>query len=250
LTDGAAEARERRFYDQVAGALASDELSRRAPDSYDRAILEAVGQLSGRRVLEPGCGAGDLSLGLLDRGAVLTGLDVSPGMIDVARTRVERLAPGASARWLAAPLEETGLPSDAFDLVVGKWVLHHADVERAAAEVHRVLRPGGVAVFFENQARNSLLAVSRRRLLRSRALARVGTEDERPLDRGDLDALRRLFLRVDEEYPSLYLLELFSRSILRYRGHRWWQRADAWLWRRVPRLRPYGYHVLLRLTKG
>ena len=113
-----------------------------------------------------------------------------------------------------------------------------------------MLRPGGVAVFFENQARNSLLAVSRRRLLRSRALARVGTEDERPLEHRDLDALRRLFLRVDEEYPSLYLLELFSRSILRYRGHRWWQRADAWLWRRVPRLRPYGYHVLLRLTKG
>ena len=250
MRDQGLEAREREFYDQIASGLAAGELTRRVADSYDRSILEALGPLEGRRVLEPGCGAGHLSLELLDRGADLTGLDVSPRMIEVARRRLEHLAPGASVRWLAAPLEQTGLPAEDFDVVVGKWVLHHADVERAGAEVHRVLRPGGVAVFFENQARNGLLAGSRRLLLRSGVLARVGTEDERPLDRGDLAALHRLFARVREEYPTLYLLELLSRSILRYRGHRLWQRADAWLWRRAPRLRPYGYHVLLILTKG
>jgi ubiquinone/menaquinone biosynthesis C-methylase UbiE len=244
------EAREREFYDRVAGGLAPEELPRRAPDAYERSILEALAPLEGRRVLEAGCGAGDLSLELLDRGAELTALDVSPAMVEVARRRVERLAPGAAVRWLEAPLEETGLPAEAFDAVVGKWVLHHADVPRAAAEVHRLLRPGGVAVFFENQARNRPLAWARRRLLHSRALARVGTEDERPLTRADVERLRGVFSRAEERYPGLYLLELFSRSVLRYRGHRFWQHADAWLWRRVPPLRPYGYHVLLRLEKG
>jgi ubiquinone/menaquinone biosynthesis C-methylase UbiE len=247
--DGA-EARERRFYDQVAAGVTPDEMARRAPDPYERSLLDALGPLHGRRVLEAGCGTGDLSLELLDRGAELTGLDVSPRMVELAQRRAERLVPGASARWLATALEDTGLPDAAFDLVTGKWVLHHADVAPAAAEVHRVLRPGGLAVFFENQARNRPVAWARRRLLHSRALARVGTEDERPLDRGDLGALRARFPVVEERYPSLYLLELFSRSILRYRGHRLWQRADAWLWRRVPPLRPYGYHVLLRLEKG
>jgi SAM-dependent methyltransferase len=245
-----AEARERRFYDRVAGGLAPEDMPRRAPDSYELSLLEALGPLAGRRVLEAGCGTGDLSLELLDRGAALTALDVSPGMVEVAQRRAERLAPGASAGWLAAPLEETGLPDAAFDVVTGKWVLHHADVATAAAEVHRLLRPGGVAVFFENQARNRPVAWARRRLLHSRALARVGTEDERPLDGEDLRSLKALFAVVEQRYPSLYLLELFSRSILRYRGHRLWLRADGWLWRRVPPLRPYGYHVLLRLEKG
>jgi ubiquinone/menaquinone biosynthesis C-methylase UbiE len=250
MSDQGLEAREREFYDRVAEGMGPEELRRRAPDSYDRSILDALGPLQGRTVLEAGCGAGELSLELVDGGAQLTGLDVSPRMIEMARRRVQRLAPAASVQWLAAPLEETRLPSEAFDVVVGKWVLHHVDVERAAAEVHRVLRPGGVAAFFENQARNKLLAASRHHLLRSRLLARVGTDDEHPLNGSDLEKLRGLFLRVSQEYPSLYLLELLSRSILRYRGHRWWQRADAWLWRRAPGLRPYGYHVLLRLTKA
>jgi hypothetical protein len=49
------EAREREFYDRVAGGLAAEELTRRPPDSHDRTILESLGSLQGRRVLEPGC---------------------------------------------------------------------------------------------------------------------------------------------------------------------------------------------------
>ena len=74
-------ARERAFYDAAAA-------ERRAPgrtDTYDLALLEACGDIDGLRVLELGCGAGDLSVELLRRGARLTAIDISPGMVEVGR---------------------------------------------------------------------------------------------------------------------------------------------------------------------
>ena len=236
-------ARERAFYDEQAAGLRTAEITR-APDPYELPLLAALGDVAGLSVLEVGCGAGELSAELVRRGARLTALDLSPAMVDLARERVN-----GDARFLAASLEQTGLEAGSFDRVVGKWILHHADVPEAAAEVHRLLKPGGVGVFFENQERNPALRLARRRALDLPGVQRVGTEDEHPLSRGDFALLRGLFESVDLSYPNLYLFEALSRA-LGHRGHRPLQRLDAWLWRRVPRLRPYSWHVLITLGKA
>jgi ubiquinone/menaquinone biosynthesis C-methylase UbiE len=191
-------------------------------------------------VLELGCGAGDLSAELVRRGAELTALDVSPRMVELARRRVD-------ATFLVAPAERTGLARAAFDLAVGKWVLHHVDVPAVAAELHRVLRPGGRGVFFENQDRNPLLRVARRRLWGARGLAWVGTEDERPLSAADLAALGRYFT-VERAYPSFYFFEALSRA-LGHRLHAPLSRLDGLVWRRLPAARPWSWHVLVTLTR-
>jgi SAM-dependent methyltransferase len=217
-------------------------------DEYDRALLAALGPLEDADVLEVGCGRGDLSLELAARGARLTAIDVSPAMIDLARRRVERFAPGTEARFLVAPVERTGLPDSAFDRVAGKWVLHHADVQRAAPELARVLRPDGLGAFFENQGRNAVLRAARWGLWRLPAPLRVGTPDERPLTREDVSALAVCFDSVALDYPSLYLFEALSRA-LGHRAHRPLRSLDAALWRRARRLRPYGWHVLVTLER-
>ena len=195
-------------------------------------------------MLELGCGAGDLSLELSRRGARLTALDVSPAMVERARARAE----GLEARFVVAPAEETGLPDASFDLVVGKWVLHHVDVPTAAREVHRLLRPGRRAVFFENQDRNPLLTVARRRLWGARRLNWVGTRDERALTHADLDVLRSTFHSMELEYPSLYFFEALSRA-LGHRFHRPLAGLDAFVWRRLPAARPWSWHVLVSCRK-
>ena len=81
--------------------------------------------------------------------------------------------------------------------MAGKWILHHADVPAAAREVARVLKPGGRAAFFENQGRNPLLRLARRALWRLPAGEVVGTPDERPLHRPDIDALVDVFDSVE-----------------------------------------------------
>ncbi len=191
-------------------------------------------------MLELGCGGGDLSLELLRRGARLTALDISPGMVELARSRAE----GFEATFLVAPAEDTSLPAESFDLVVGKWVLHHVDVTAAAAELHRVLRPGGGAVFFENQDRNPLLRLARGRLWGARGLEWVGTQDEHPLTRADVATLARAFEQVELSYPSFYFFEALSRA-LGHRLHRPLKGLDALVWRRVPPARPWSWHVLV-----
>jgi len=206
--------------------------------------LEAVGPVTGLRVLELGCGAGDLSVELLRRGARLTALDVSPAMLDLARSRAD----GFEATFMVARAEDTGLPPDSFDLVVGKAVLHHVDVPAAAAEIRRVLRPGGRAVFFENQDRNPLLRMARRRLWGARRLHWVGTQDEHALTRADFEVLRETFGSVELSYPSFYFFEALSRA-LGHRFHRPLAGLDALVWRALPPARPWSWHVLVVLTR-
>jgi SAM-dependent methyltransferase len=189
-------------------------------------------------VLELGCGAGDLSRELLRRGARLTGLDISPGMVELARSRV------AGASFVVAPAEETGLPDASFDLVVGKWILHHVDVAAAAAETRRLLASGGRAVFFENQDRNPLLRLARSRLWGARRLHWVGTQDEHPLTRADFGVLGETFDSIELSYPSFYFFEALSRA-LRHRLHRPLSRLDALVWRRLPAARRWSWHVLV-----
>jgi ubiquinone/menaquinone biosynthesis C-methylase UbiE len=197
--------------------------------------------VEGRRVLELGCGAGDLSAELVRRGAELTALDVSPDLVDLARRRV-------SATFLVAPAEHTGLPAQAFDLAVGKWVLHHVNVPTAAAELHRVLRPGARAAFFENQDRNPLLRLARRRLWGAGGLHWVGTRDERPLTVADFETLERTFASVELSYPSFYFFEALSRA-LGHRLHGPLSRLDGLVWSRLPQARRWSWHVLVSCMK-
>jgi SAM-dependent methyltransferase len=203
-----------------------------------------LGPVEGAAVLELGCGAGDLSLELLRRGARLTAVDVSPGMVDLARSRAQ----GHEATFLVAPAEKTSLPSESFDLAVGKWVLHHVDVPAAAAELRRVLRPGGRAVFFENQERNPLLRLARRRLWGAGRLHWVGTQDEHPLTGTDFETLERTFATVDLSYPSFYFFEALSRA-LGHRLHGPLSRLDGLVWRRLPPARRWSWHVLVSCSR-
>jgi SAM-dependent methyltransferase len=241
------QARERAFYDAQAASVRAEDLPPRPPDAFERSLLDALGPVEGLRVLELGCGTGDLTLELLRRGARLTALDLSPASVELTAARARLHRPGADLRALAAPVERTGLEDGGFDLAVGKWILHHVRVGPAAAELERVLRPGARAAFFENQDRNPLLRFARRRLVRLPGVHQVGTADERALARDDFAELERRF-DVTLEYPNLYFLEAAGRAL----GHRAMgplKRVDAALWRRAPRLRPYSWHVLVILER-
>jgi SAM-dependent methyltransferase len=241
------QARERAFYDaqaREAGAASPP----RPPDPFERSLLDALGPVDGMRVLELGCGTGDLSLELLHRGARLTALDLSQASVEVLRRRARLFAPEAPLDLAVAAAEETGLEAGAFDRVVGKWILHHADVAEVGQELERVLRPGGRGAFFENQDRNPLLRFARRRLMGAPGVDRVGTADERPLSGADVEELRQRFAALRLEYPSMYCFEALGRAL----GHRAilpLRRLDAAVWRRMPALRPYSYHVLVKVSK-
>lgn len=108
---------------------------------YDRpAVLELIGEVTGQRVLDAGCGPGLYAEELLARGAEVVAFDHSPKMVSLARNRLGDRAM-VRVHDLADPLD--WLEDESFDAGLLALVIHHLD-DRVAAlrELHRVLRPG------------------------------------------------------------------------------------------------------------
>jgi SAM-dependent methyltransferase len=244
--------RERRHHDELAAQLAPELMPPREPDRFEQPLLDAVGEIAGKHVLDLGCGDGGLSFHLVDRGADVTALDISPGMVEVARRRLEHFRPEASVRLVAAPIEASGLKPGSFDLIVGRWILHHLDLHQGAEAIAALLKPGGRGVFFENHAGNPLLRLARRHLAGRFGIPRLGTVDEHLLERSDYECWRARFSSVELVWPDFYFFGLLNRQVLRYRFprmNRWSVRADGWVFDHLKALRPYGYHVVVRLAK-
>jgi SAM-dependent methyltransferase len=131
-------------YDDMAGTYAEHAADSAYNAHYDRpAVLELVGDVAGKRILDAGCGPGLYAEELLARGAELVGIDASAAMVELARARL-----GDRARVLQADLGERLPFADAsFDLVVCALVIHHVDDREACLrEFFRVLEPAGRAV--------------------------------------------------------------------------------------------------------
>ncbi|MFJ8162150.1 methyltransferase domain-containing protein [Streptomyces sp. NPDC096136] len=128
-------------YDRFAAAYAAENEGSLVNAYYERpAMLALAGDVAGRRILDAGCGAGPLSAALRDRGALVTGLDASSGMLDLARRRLGDDVP----LYLADLGDRLPFEDGAFDDVVASLVLHYLeDWDPVLAEVRRVLRPGG-----------------------------------------------------------------------------------------------------------
>ncbi|TBO57559.1 class I SAM-dependent methyltransferase [Streptomyces kasugaensis] len=128
-------------YDSFAEAYSADNERSLVNAYYARpAMLDLAGDVAGRRILDAGCGSGPLSAALRDRGAVVTGIDTSAGMLALAKRRL-----GDDADVHQIDLRDR-LPFDdaAFDDVVSSLVLHYLqDWGPTLAELRRVLKPGG-----------------------------------------------------------------------------------------------------------
>ncbi len=128
-------------YDRFAEAYSAENEASLFNAYYERpAMLALAGDVTGRRILDAGCGAGPLFAALRDRGAIVTGFDSSAGMLEQARRRL-----GDDADLLVAALgSPLPFPDGTFDDVTASLVLHYLeDWGPALAELRRVLKPGG-----------------------------------------------------------------------------------------------------------
>jgi len=233
---------EREFWDAHAAEQSERDPLASEPaelDRYSRHLLAAAGPLAGLSVLELGCGGGELTVGLIDAGASVTALDASHGQVELARRLVAHHRPDADVRFVATSAETTGLPDAAFDVICGKWVLHHLDIPR----------PNRRAVFYENHDRNPLLAVARRHACGRLGIKRMGTSTERPLGKRDIGLLRRHLGAVEKSYPEFLCFALISSRVLGYRGYRLLENVDRLIWERTPSLRPLSWHVVLTCSR-
>lgn len=125
------------------GLTSDDYATHRAdfPDSvFERAQRFGIGTKD-QRIVDLGTGTGALGRIFAKRGAAVTGVDISAEMLAKARELAERNSlPYTCHR---APAEETGLPAQAFDVVMAGQCWHWFDRPRAAREALRLLVPQG-----------------------------------------------------------------------------------------------------------
>jgi SAM-dependent methyltransferase len=141
---------------QFARALGIVEITPATLARFDEAYLGFYPYLSGyvhrepirdRDVLEIGLGYGTLSQLLARSGASYWGSDIARNPVDVVRGRLRLLGIEPAGRVRVATALDLPWPDQSFDYVYSIGCLHHTgQLSRAVAEVHRVLRPGGVAV--------------------------------------------------------------------------------------------------------
>jgi trans-aconitate 2-methyltransferase len=136
-----------------------DSLIHRAVPRYDEMIARLLDYLprEARRVLELGCGTGNLSLQLAPTFplAELTLVDGSAEMIALVRSRIDHSTskPGARVAYVEARFEELDLPARSFDLVVSSISLHHVEDKAALYARVRSLMTAGGRFCFADQIR-------------------------------------------------------------------------------------------------
>lgn len=260
--------REAAFHDEW--ALAVDPATVLVTESFqactapeNRWIMEILGDVRGKRVLDLGCGLGEAAVFFATRGADVTASDVSPGMLEL----VGRVAAHhqVSVTVHCAPAEDTRLPGDSFDIVYAANVLHHIDTATGLDEIRRVLKPGGTFVSWDPLAHNPAINVYRRMAMKLR------TVDEHPLRWSDLELFRSRFKDVRTRCFWLTTLLLFVRFYVVDRIHpsaeRYWkliltradrlsgsyrplERIDRMLLRAMPWLGRYCWNVVVTGRKA
>jgi SAM-dependent methyltransferase len=111
-------------------------------------VVEELEQLAPARVLEVGCGWGELAERIArEVGCDVVATDQSERMVELSRAR------GLDSR--VADVQDLPFSDGEFDAAVAAWMLYHVpDLDRGLAELARVLRPGGVLVAATNAARD------------------------------------------------------------------------------------------------
>ncbi|MEM8557254.1 MAG: class I SAM-dependent methyltransferase [Bacteroidota bacterium] len=220
-----------------------------------RAFLDRLGDPSGKRVLEVGCGNGHLSIYMAKLGAHVTATDFST-------TSIEQLGPLAEINGVAdrvvghqcdaLDLRELG---EQYDLVYGKYILHHVEPFDQFADVLRdVTADGGRGVFLENNGRNPLLNFSRNYLAGRAGIPKHGDDDEIPLLPEEVDMLRARFPHVELLHPDFVFFRKLNTYVFRHQAK--YRRLltltkdiDQALWRTVPPVRKYSYYQIVEFAK-
>jgi SAM-dependent methyltransferase len=172
----------------------------------NRIILEWLGDITDKEVLELGSGAGEASVYLAKRGARVTATDISKGMLQVVK-KVAKLH-GVSLKTKQSFSHELPFKDEQFDIVYAANLLHHVEIEDTIVEIKRVLKKGGIFVAWDPLDHNPVINIYRRKA------TEVRTEDEHPIKWKQLKLFRKTFSEVRTDATWFFTLFIFIKFYL------------------------------------
>lgn len=239
--------REREFHDQRFSGAVFDEPRLKyyaaLQECDDRHFAAIRARAQDADVLEYGCADGVVAVTLAPVARSVCGIDISGVAIEQASRRAEDMAL-ANTRFLVADAMATGFPDASFDLVFGSGIIHHLDVDVSLREIHRILRPGGIAIFKEPMVGNAVLRLYRR------ATPDTRSADEHPLTAEDLELAGEIFPRTRFSFFGLFTIGVvpFRNSVLKrplYRALAAIDRVLFWL----PTFRAQAWYVGMEMRR-
>jgi SAM-dependent methyltransferase len=173
------------------------------PDALVDRACEIAGIGDGDRVLEVGCGTGQLTRGLLARGLRVTALEPGERLIGIA---AENLKDAGDVELVHAPLEDAGLPRERYAAVLSASAIHWVDPDLSWRKIADALAPGGTLALLQF----------------------FGLREQRSVDDQEalLSALRRHAPELAATWPAYRDLDSTIAGVHERRENI----ADAWAW--------------------
>jgi len=226
-------------------------------------LMGMLNPMKGKRILELGCGRGDLSIWLAKQGARVTAIDLGPDLVAAAQAlgKINQV----DCEFRVGNITELPFESATYDVVIGLAILHHlteAEVMKSIRECHRVLRPDGIVIFHEPVENSALFNFVqnlfpagekgshyyRPSILRRRAWARyLEALDDRTMTNRELIAAGAGLFRTTRLSPYGFLIRLVRLVGNRHRNSL--LRLDRFLFQIFPPLRRYSQAVLVEYRK-
>jgi ubiquinone/menaquinone biosynthesis C-methylase UbiE len=200
-----------------------------------------LGDVRGKTVLDLGCGTGENIIPLLERGARVIGMDISPDLIAIAQKRLNDA--NLEASLTAGDAYETGLPDESVDVIFCMALIHHLDIKPMRDEMWRVLRKGGVIILSE-PIRFSKGYAWVRSLLPAREDI---SEFKHPLTREELAIMTQPFRVQGTRYFRLPFLPLVFRVLPSKSDAAW--RTSNWILQHWAAAERYATEVATKLQK-
>jgi SAM-dependent methyltransferase len=200
-----------------------------------------LGNVRGKTVLDVGCGTGENIIPLVERGARVIGVDISPELIALAQDRVKRA--NLCATILVGSAYETGLPDASVDVVFCMSLIHHLDIARFRDEMYRILVPDG-AIILKEPIRFSRAYAKLRSLLPDRDDI---SDYEHPVTRDELSVMTLPFQVEGTRYFRLPIVPVVGRIFPP--GVDVARMTSDWLLRHIPATNHYATAIVMKLQK-
>ncbi|GAA4277214.1 bifunctional demethylmenaquinone methyltransferase/2-methoxy-6-polyprenyl-1,4-benzoquinol methylase UbiE [Aquimarina mytili] len=118
---------------------------------WRKKVVKLVGKTNPKRILDVATGTGDLAINLSKTGASeIIGLDISAGMLEVGKNKVEAKKLAPIIRMVQGDSENLPYDDNYFDAItVAFGVRNFENLEKGLSEIFRVLKPGGIFIVLE-----------------------------------------------------------------------------------------------------